>query len=351
MRLAMTASTCQKFGPWSELRSRLPIGARLRRRERRRIQEEQTAVLDERIDAGHEVRTAHVAAGAAAGRVDDRRATRRGVVEHVARRIDVDDVVAGDLHFHRQAAARVEDAAERPSALQRAGARRVVERAEVERVAHVEEVVAVLVGVPVGVIGPVGRPLGREARRIARRPRLVRPARRALAVRQRVLPVQREAVAATGGSAPAAARCSCRCRRSSCSRLRRRGSARWKCVEPGQRIPVPVVPLAQVTMANSRTTVAADRAVRLHADDLVRDAAQEQIASLAADVGRGRRHPAAEILLHRRRVLVHLLRQRVVVGVGARLVGAVVRVVDEVGANHGRRRPDTRAAARTSASC
>ena len=51
--------------------------ARLRRREGRRVEEQQPAVLDEGIDAGNEVRTARAARRAAAGRVDDGRAVRR----------------------------------------------------------------------------------------------------------------------------------------------------------------------------------------------------------------------------------------------------------------------------------
>ena len=42
--------------------------------------------------------------------------------------VAIDDVVAGDQHFDRQAAARVGDAADRPAALQRTLARDGVER-------------------------------------------------------------------------------------------------------------------------------------------------------------------------------------------------------------------------------
>ena len=65
---------------------------RLRGRERRRVQEDQPAVLDERIHARNHIRSARAARGAAARNVDHRRQTRRRVVEHVPRGIDKDDV-------------------------------------------------------------------------------------------------------------------------------------------------------------------------------------------------------------------------------------------------------------------
>src|SRR5205085_3735539 len=55
-----------------------------------------------------------------------------------------------------------------------------------------------------------------------------------------------------------------------------------------------------------------------------------------ADVGRGRDEIRTEVALQRQRVLVDLLRNRVLVRVGARLIRAVVRIVDEVGADHAR---------------
>ena len=85
-----------------------------------------------------------------------------------------------------------------------------------------------------------------------------------------------------------------------------------------------------VELANLRRR---GRAVRLHADRPVGDAAQEQVPPLAADVGDRRRQARRQLLLHGRGVLVDLLGQRVVVGVGARLVRPVVRVVDEVRAD------------------
>ena len=60
--------------------------ARLRRGERRRVDVEQPAVLDDRVHARDEVGPPRGAREAAAGRVDHRRAVRRRVQEHGARR-------------------------------------------------------------------------------------------------------------------------------------------------------------------------------------------------------------------------------------------------------------------------
>ena len=76
--------------------------------ERGGIEEQQSAVLDEGVDARHEIRPARRARCAAARRVDDAPAIGRRVVEHIPRAIDVGDVVALNLHGHRNAAARVQ---------------------------------------------------------------------------------------------------------------------------------------------------------------------------------------------------------------------------------------------------
>ena len=52
-------------------------------------------------DAGDQVRPPGRARDAAAGRVDDRRAIRRRVQEHVARAVDVDDVGTRDQDVDR----------------------------------------------------------------------------------------------------------------------------------------------------------------------------------------------------------------------------------------------------------
>src|SRR5204863_7982926 len=66
-------------------------------------------------------------------------------------------------------------------------------------------------------------------------------------------------------------------------------------------------------------------------DDVVRDAAQEQIPSLATDI-RGRRgHLARQLALQGYGVLVDALGNRVIVGIRPRLERTVVRIVDEVG--------------------
>ena len=132
--------------------------ARRRRREGGGVQEQEAAVLDERIDAGNQIGPPHVTRRAAARHVDDGRAPRRRVGEYAAGRVLVDDVRADDLHRHRQAAARVDDAADVPAAEQRVGqdaavaavlapatVRHRVEHAQVERLADVEVVVAFLV--------------------------------------------------------------------------------------------------------------------------------------------------------------------------------------------------------------
>src|SRR4029079_17767035 len=78
----------------------------------------------------------------AARRVDHRGAARRRVQERIARGVDVDDVVPADGHLNREPAAGIGEAAERPAARERAVAGYGVDRAQVERVAHVEVVVA-----------------------------------------------------------------------------------------------------------------------------------------------------------------------------------------------------------------
>ena len=109
--------------------------------------------VDERIHARNEIRPPHVARVAAIRRVDHRRPAGRRVVEHVAGGIDVDHVRTRDADVNRQAAARVDDAADVPAAedasatpsatcSRPAAVRNLVERAEVERMADVEGVVA-----------------------------------------------------------------------------------------------------------------------------------------------------------------------------------------------------------------
>ena len=63
---------------------------------------------------------------------------------------------------------------------------------------------------------------------VARRHRFVRAAGVALAVAERVLRVHRQAVRRPARQRRAASRCSCRGRRSSCSRLRRTAAACWR---------------------------------------------------------------------------------------------------------------------------
>ena len=77
---------------------------------------QQPAVLDERVDAGHEVGTPHVARRAATGRIDDRNTTdcRTRVVE-TGGRVAIEDVRPGHEHVDRHAAARVDDATHVPA--------------------------------------------------------------------------------------------------------------------------------------------------------------------------------------------------------------------------------------------
>ena len=62
------------------------------------IQEQQAAVVDERIHARNQIGPPHVARGAAAGRVDDRDAVGRRVREDVPGGVAIDDVGTDDLH-------------------------------------------------------------------------------------------------------------------------------------------------------------------------------------------------------------------------------------------------------------
>ena len=64
--------------------------------------------------------------------------------------------------------------------------------------------------------------------------------------------------------------------------------------------------------------------------DLVRDASQEQVAALAADVGDGRDHVVSPSLLPRERVLEDELRYLVIARIRTRLIAAVIRVVIKV---------------------
>ena len=96
-------------------------------------------------------------------------------------------------------------------------------------------------------------------------------------------------------------------------------------------------------MSNSRmmTAFLVGFGVGLHGHDPVREVAQEEIATLAADVGGRRHHLPWQLALHRGRILVDALGNLVLVRVGARLIGAVVRVVDEVRAQQRRIDRDT----------
>ena len=197
--------------------------------------------------------------------------------------IDVDDVGTRDGDVDRQAAARVQDAADAPSALEGALARDVVERAEVERVADVEVVVAEVVlevrDVPRVVAGGDG---------------FVRAAGDARAVAERVLAVQGEPVRRTA---------------------REPQLHRVVAVVPaaGLVVDFSVGPLdagdggARAHRAGQHLAVRAGHdveladlragagAVGLHADRPVRDAPQEQVSALASDVGNRQRHVAAAV--------------------------------------------------------
>ena len=129
-----------------------------RRRERRRVQEQQAAVLDERVDAGHQVGPPHVARRAAAGRVDDRDAVRRRVGEDVARarrgrRCRAATMCTSTGRPLRaltmpptsQPPSSACDDARVAAVLAAASVRQRVEQAQVEGVADVEVVVAVVV--------------------------------------------------------------------------------------------------------------------------------------------------------------------------------------------------------------
>ena len=144
-RFATTRSICWKPGPLIELRSRLPNVPGFGVAKAAGFRKMRPPSSMNGIDAGDQVRPPRGARGAAAGRVDHGRAVRRRVVPDEPAAVDVDDVIARDEHRNRQAAARVGDAADRPSALSAPFARNRVERAQVERVPDVEVVVAVVV--------------------------------------------------------------------------------------------------------------------------------------------------------------------------------------------------------------
>ena len=108
------------------------------------------------IDAGDQVRPADVARVAAARRVDDRGAARRGRAEDGAAAVAIDDVGPRDQHVDGQAAAAVEDRADLPVPEDRVAQRaqvlllarpdgQRVDGADVVGVADVEVVVAVVV--------------------------------------------------------------------------------------------------------------------------------------------------------------------------------------------------------------
>ena len=92
---AKKKSACLKLGPWIELRSRLPNVPGAGVANAAGFRNSRPPSLMNGIDAGDEVGPAHVARGAAAGRVDDRHAIRRRVGEDVPRRIAIDDVGRG----------------------------------------------------------------------------------------------------------------------------------------------------------------------------------------------------------------------------------------------------------------
>src|SRR5262245_18938846 len=89
-----------------------------RRSEGRRIEEDQSTVLDEWVDAGHQVWTSRGARLSATGRVDDCRASDRRVVPVDAILIAVYDVIARDQLGNWQTAARVENRADGPSSFE-----------------------------------------------------------------------------------------------------------------------------------------------------------------------------------------------------------------------------------------
>ena len=120
-----------------------------------------------------------------------------GLAKMLPGRVAIDDVGSDDLHRHREPAARVDDAADLPAAEQRSATRadvaaepaapaerQRIQQAQVERVADVEVVVAVLV-----------LELLERAGVVAGGVRLVRAARGAAAAAERVLHVHRQPVA------------------------------------------------------------------------------------------------------------------------------------------------------------
>jgi hypothetical protein len=89
-------------------------------------------------------------------------------------------------------------------------------------------------------------------------------------------------------------------------------------------------------MSNCRITIAVDAGFgSVRTSTILFEKAQEQVASLAADVCRRAHHLPGQLALHGYRVLVDPLGNRVLVGIGPRLVRAVVRIVDEVRAQQG----------------
>ena len=97
-------------------------GARRRRRERRRVQEQQAAVLDERIHARDQVGPATLREAPPPGVLMTAVRPAAGLCEELPAAVHVDDVRPGDQHRHRQAAARVDDAADVPAAAVQHGA-------------------------------------------------------------------------------------------------------------------------------------------------------------------------------------------------------------------------------------
>ena len=218
--LESTRSTCLKFGPWIELRSRLPNvpGCGVANAAGFRKSSPPSVMNGSTPGTRSGRRTLRVAPPPGVLMIAMRSAA--GCAKMLPGRVTIDDVRPHDLHRHRQAAARVDDAADLPAAEQRAaqpdafvGDRR--RAAQVERVTDVEVVVAVVV-----VELAQSRAL-LAAVSASFDPPVLPGCGRACTARSVVSAVRRAACSAT-----AAARCSCRGRRSSCSRPRRTGSAR-----------------------------------------------------------------------------------------------------------------------------
>ena len=225
---AITMSTCRKPGPWIELRSRLPNVPGAGVANAAGFRNSSPPSLMNGSTPGTRSGRRMLRELPPPGVLIDRHAIRRRVGEDVAGGVD-DRRCRGRVieHVDRQAAARVDDAADVPPAEHRlftpacadaaaAAVRQLIEQAQVERVADVEVVVAVVVV------------------EVARASRALLPAVSA-SFDPPVLPVLRPSVYCTfidrplgerGATAAAASRCSCRGRRWSCSRFRRTGSAR-----------------------------------------------------------------------------------------------------------------------------